>query len=190
MKKRGFTLVELLVSVALFSIVMTMALGALLSLSVANRKAQTLKAAIDNLTFSIDSITRAIRTGSNYHCGNTGTITAPQDCYATGANYISLLLADGTRMYYQLNTTSCTGQTSPNIGCIQRSTDGATWYAITAPDIIIQNIGYLFHVAGAPAADGVQPRAIVTVSGFVQVTPTQNTSFHMQSTVTQRIYDQ
>ncbi len=190
--KRGFTLVELLVSVAIFSVVMTMALGALLALSVADRKAQTMKSAIDNLTFSLDSMTRAMRTGSNYHCGIGGAPTTPQDCNATGANYITFTQAGGSQVYYQLDTANAAtcGQTTGSVGCIERSSDGVTWYPITSPDIIIQNTGFLFHVVGAPVGDSLQPKVLVTVSGLVQVSSTQTNTFRMQSSVTQRIYDQ
>jgi prepilin-type N-terminal cleavage/methylation domain-containing protein len=201
---KGFTLIELLVSVAIFSVMMVMALGALLSLSVADRKAETLKSAIDNMTFALDSMSRAIRTGSNYDCGNTSS-TAPTDCNASGADYFTflssgtLLSPGGIQTYYRLENlstdpsgaaASC-NQTSPNVGCIERSTDGgATWAPITSPDIIISNTGYLFHAVGDPTGDSIQPRVIITVNGAIQVSTTQTTAFHMQTSVTQRIYDQ
>ena len=202
--KKGFTLIELLVSTAIFSIMMVMALGALLSLSVADRKAETLKSAIDNVTFAMDSMSRAIRTGSNYDCGNQAS-TAPTDCNATGANYFTFLSSatasnpGGVQTYYRLESltsdpggaaASC-NQTSPNVGCIERSTDGGvTWVPITSPDITILTAGYLFHAVGDPSGDNTQPKVIITVSGTVPVSTTQTTTFHMQTTVTQRIYDQ
>src|SRR4051812_11444285 len=91
---RGFTLIEMLVSITLFSVVMVMALGALLSLSVADRRAEALKSSIDNLTFALDSMSRAIRTGNTYHCGSSGTLSVAQDC-TTGNNYITLITANG-----------------------------------------------------------------------------------------------
>jgi len=193
--RRGFTLIELLVSVTIFSIVMTMALGALLSLSVAARRAEALKSAIDNLSFGVDSMSRAIRTGSNYHCGSGGVATTPQDCAVSsgaGANYITFLGPGSIgQVYYQLDTSACPGQTAPNMGCIERKVGAAgTWYPITSPDIIISNTGYMFHVIGAPPGDGLQPEVIITLSGTVQISPTQTSNFHLQSTVTQRIYDQ
>jgi prepilin-type N-terminal cleavage/methylation domain-containing protein len=189
-KKRGFTLIELLVSVAIFSIVMVMALGSLLALSAADRKAETLKSAIDNLTFGLDSMSRAIRTGYGYHCGSGGTLAAPQDCNGTGANYLTFTGSDGKRVYYQLDTTTSVCGQAGTIGCIERSSDGATWLPITSPDLVIQNYGYLFHVVGAPTGDNVQPKVIMTINATVTVSTNQTTSVHMQTTVTQRIYDQ
>ena len=181
----------MLVSVAIFSIVMTLALGSLLALSVADRKAETLKSGVDNVTFALDSMSRAIRTGSNYHCGSSGTLTSAQNC-PSGANYFTFLASNGVQTTYLLDTlnTYC-GQTQAPYGCIERSTDGGTtWIPITSPDIIVQNVGNLFYVTGAATGDGVQPKVTVTVNSSIPVSTTQSTNVFMQTTATQRIYDQ
>lgn len=195
----------MLVSVAIFSIVMTMALGALLALSVADRKAETLKSSIDNVTFALDSMSRAIRTGQTYHCGDFSG-TAAQDC-TSGSNMLTFLASNGIQTYYQLDTDNSVGnrcgQTAGGtVGCIERKQTtslGALitdWTPITSPDVIIQNTeGFaLFRVLGSyPGSSGntIQPRVLMTVSGTVQVSATQPpTAFHMQTFVTQRIYDQ
>lgn len=186
----------MLVSVAIFTIVMTMALGALLALSVADRKAETLKSGVDNLTFALDSMSRAIRTGSTYDCGNKLS-TAPTDC-ASGANYFTFLSSNGVQTYYQLDVaqdgTSLCGQTTLPYGCIERKIGASgTWVPITSPDIVVQNTGFLFHAVGTlPGAtpDTKQPMVAITVNASLPVNQTQNTLVHMQTTVTQRIYDQ
>jgi prepilin-type N-terminal cleavage/methylation domain-containing protein len=199
--KRGFTLIEMLVSITIFSIVMTLALGALLALSVADRKAETLKSAIDNITFALDSMSRAIRTGQNYNCNDTTSLN-PTDC-VSGANYLTFLASSGIQTYYQFDTDNSVGNicgqpAGGTVGCLERkqTIGGVTgpWVPITSPDITIQNAGFLFRVLGAPSGSSgntIQPRVIITVSGTVQVGSTQPpTSFHMQTFVTQRIYDQ
>ena len=195
---RGFTLIEMLVSIAIFSIVMTMALGALLALSVADRKAETLKSGIDNLTFALDSMSRAIRTGSVYHCGTGGTATSPQDCTGISADtYITFLSSNGVQTYYQLDVaqdgTSLCGQTVLPYGCIERKQGAGAWIPITSPDIVILNTGHLFDVKGSAfssSGDTVQPKVVITINATVPVSITQNTLVHMQTSVTQRIYDQ
>jgi|AntRauTorcE11898_2_1112593.scaffolds.fasta_scaffold09984_1 prepilin-type N-terminal cleavage/methylation domain-containing protein len=64
----GFTLIEMIVSLALFSVVMTIAVGALLVLIASNRQLQDEQAVLTNLSFALDSMTREIRTGTNYYC--------------------------------------------------------------------------------------------------------------------------
>lgn len=66
----GFTLIEMIVSLALFSVVVTISVGALLSIISANEQLQEEKSVLTNLSFAIDSMTREIRTGEHYYCGN------------------------------------------------------------------------------------------------------------------------
>ena len=71
----GFTLIEVLVSLALFVSVMTVAGGAILSIIDANRKAQATNTAIDNLNFVLDNMTRNLRTGTGWTLPDTNSIT-------------------------------------------------------------------------------------------------------------------
>ena len=81
--KGGFTLIEMIVSVAIFSIVMLIAGATLLSLVYANRKAQALQSVINNLNVSLDGMVRAIREGENYRCG--GETSTFGDCTGGGS---------------------------------------------------------------------------------------------------------
>lgn len=65
---RGFTLVEMIVSLAIFSIVAVVALGALMKIIGANKKAQTLQSAMTNINFALESMSREMRVGSKFAC--------------------------------------------------------------------------------------------------------------------------
>src|SRR3989338_4304258 len=80
---RGFTLVETIVATALFTVVMLIAVGSLLSIVSVNRKAQALHLVMNNLNVALDGMVRAIRTGSNYYCGGGG-YEDPQGCSGGG----------------------------------------------------------------------------------------------------------
>lgn len=189
---RGFTLIEMLVSTAIFTVVMVIALGALLSMSESDRKAQTIKSVVDNLNFSMDSMTRAMRTGSAYACGAGG------DC-PNGGTQVSFTDSDGKPVAYQYSqSASACGNA---VGCILRSTDGGTtWAAITAPEVAITYLR--FYLLGSPVGDGIQPKFTIAVSGYVQfqgggassctglTSSGASTCFSLQTSVTQRIYDQ
>ncbi len=183
---RGFTLVEMLVSLAIFTIVMTIALGALLAMSESDRKAQTLKSVINNLNFALDSMGRSIRTGQSYHCNiASGVASVPQNC--TGASSIVFGAADasGTSIAYCLSN-----------GVIKRlitagsipATCDSSFTAITSSEVTITNL--VFAVNGAATGDGIQPKVTILISGKVLVNAAQNSLFNLQTTVTQRIYDQ
>ena len=58
----------MIVSLALFSVVVTISVGALLVLIASNQQFQNEQSVMTNLSFALDSMTREIRTGSNYFC--------------------------------------------------------------------------------------------------------------------------
>lgn len=64
----AFTLVEMIVSLGIFAVVAVVALGALVRIITANQKAQSLQAAMTNLNFALESMSREIRVGTNYVC--------------------------------------------------------------------------------------------------------------------------
>ena len=65
---KGFTLVEMIVALMIFSVVATVALGAVIKVISANRKAQTLQSAVTNMNFALDAVSRDLRVGSSYYC--------------------------------------------------------------------------------------------------------------------------
>ena len=68
MKNRGFTLVEMIVSLAIFSVVAVIAIGALLKVIDANSKAQSMQSAVTNINFAMESMSRDLRTATDYTC--------------------------------------------------------------------------------------------------------------------------
>lgn len=66
-KQKGFTLVEMIVSMAIFIVVALIAVGALLKVLDANRKSLNLKTAINNLNFALESMSREMRVGGDYY---------------------------------------------------------------------------------------------------------------------------
>ncbi len=62
----------MIVSIGLFTIVALVAVGALLKIIDANKKAHTLETSINNLNFALEAMSREMRVGSNYYC-LTGT---------------------------------------------------------------------------------------------------------------------
>lgn len=185
--KSGFTLVEMMVSVAIFAIVMTIALGSLLAMSESDRRAQTLKSVINNLNFALDSMSRAIRTGQGYHCDAAMTpLSDPRDCASTPATSFAFQPAGGSTVYY------CLGVVSPSVACNPSGTyilrsNGFSLAPITAAEVRITALR--FYVTGATAT-GIQPKVTILISGVVTVSGTQNSPFNLQTSVTQRLYDQ
>jgi len=174
-KNTGFTLVELIVSLGLFTVVMMISTSALLSLSDTNKKVQSMRVAFDNLNLALESMSREIRMGSVYHCDATvGTVTTTRDCDVAsgGASSISFLSQTGEQITYQLN-----GAT------VKRTVGPVGPDAMTAPEIKITNLR--FYVLGTNSGSNDQPRVIITISGTAGKRVTS--SFNIQTTVTSRM---
>lgn len=178
-KNKGFTLVELLVAMALFITIMTVSMGSIVSIFDANRKARNLKTTLANLNLSLESVSREIRFGTNYHCGNSGILTLPQDCdYGSGGNsYFTFLSSDGQQIRYRRNNSRVEKQIGTN-----------PWVAVTGPEIIIQI--FRFYTFGSATSDFFQPKVVIIVRGTVG-TGSQKaiTRFTVQTLVSQRVLD-
>jgi len=74
---RGFTLIEIIISLGIFAVVAVIAIGALLKVLSANKKAQSVQDAVTNLNFAMDTMLRDIRTGSKYDCTTSVGIYTP-----------------------------------------------------------------------------------------------------------------
>lgn len=101
----GFTLIEMIVSLAVFLVVITISVGALLMLIGTNEQLQAEQSVMTNLSFALDSMTREIRTGSHYYCDS--------DASSGGSNIfggdqdVLLLNNDGSQ-----KTNDCSGGTN------------------------------------------------------------------------------
>ncbi len=165
---RGFTLVEMIVAIFVFSVVMVIATGALVSIIGANRKAQSVKSVMNNIAFSLDSMTRALRVGTDYDCGVSS-------CASDGSESITFTDVDGRQIQYQLDES--THQ-------IERSIDGANFQALTAPEVTVDRM--MFYVDGV-GSEG-QPRVLVVIGGRAGVGKSE-TVFNIQTLVSQRSLD-
>lgn len=61
-KKRGFTLIEMLVSIAIFTIVVTIVMGTIVTIVDISRKTRTMTEAMSNLNLVMESMTRTLKT--------------------------------------------------------------------------------------------------------------------------------
>ena len=64
--RRAFTLVEVLVSLSVFSLVMLIATGSIFTIVDANKKSHALKSVMTNLNFALESMAREIRVGTAF----------------------------------------------------------------------------------------------------------------------------
>ena len=176
-QKTGFTLIEMLVAIFIFSIVMTIATGAIFSIVSANKTSQSLKSVLDNLNSALDSMSGAIRFGSNYNCVATMiNDTASYDTYCdpSGSSEISFLNKQRQPIIYRL-------QGSKIEVCIATESN---CYDLTAPEVHIDDLK--FYVSGNRANDNfTQPQVMITISGYAGSAGNKS-AFNVETMVTQR----
>jgi type II secretory pathway pseudopilin PulG len=178
LNKRGFTLVEMLVAVSLFIIVVSISIGALLSILDANRKTRTSKTVVDNLNLSIEDMTRVVRFSTNYYCGVSNNLSEFRDC-SNGGNAISVS-SSGDRVVYSWAGT----ENDP----IRKSENGGVTYTnITAPEVKIEHLR--FYVLGSDSSDVKQPYVVAVISGYVGSDATTKSTFSIQTLMSQRALD-
>lgn len=184
--KKGFTLVEMLVAVSVFSMVMLMATGSVFSIVEANKKTHSIKSVMTNLNFALESMARDIRVGLKYRCtndsGDSG-VTA-LDCGGAGGTVFSYKANrdldgngydDSDRIKYWVQG-----------GRIMRQSASDPAIPITATEITVDSLR--FYVDGSAQYDGRQPKVVMTVGGSSGVGKTRS-EFNIQTTISQRSLD-
>lgn len=69
-RKFGFTLLEMIVSLGIFSVVAVIAVGSLVRITGLNRQAQSLQLAMNNISYVLESISRELRFATTIRCVN------------------------------------------------------------------------------------------------------------------------
>ncbi len=200
LKAKGFSLIELMVSLTIFSIVMTVSISTLLVIIDANAKSQALYNTMTDLSFALDTMTRNIRMGSMYHCaapdsnsikdylkGGTGDIIN-NDC-VNGNTAIAFTHNVNGRYGYRLSE----GHIEQTVN---NSSSDPTWVNITSDgnaglyvdikkfEIVVENSGSVLT-----DSDTDQPQISIIIAGEITNGLDTPTAFRLQSNVTPRILD-
>ena len=170
---KGFTLIEMIVAIAIFSIVMVVSTSTLLTLFNSYKASHALESVLDNLSSALDTMSRNTRFGSNYACGHGS------NCKNTGDTAFSFLpYSGGAAVVYELYNGAiwqCSGSTaisSPS------AANGCT--AITAPDVHVTQLAFYVDTTNASHSS-----VFVIVNGYALFGLTQ-LGFNLQTLVSER----
>lgn len=175
--KRGFTLVEIVVSLAIFSVVSLVAVGSLLKIVDVNKRAQSLKTAVNNVNFTMESMVRDMRVGFDYRCDIN--FDYGKDCNDQGVIVFNTAYsgsAPSAAVAYRLSA-----------GVIQRAdfnptTGSVTYIPVTATNVTITD----FKVSVFNTNTGI-PYAQIYMAGKAGTIEKTTSSFEIMTTVSQRL---
>ncbi len=196
--KRGFTLIEIIVSTAIFTVVVTVAIGALTSLNKTSREARSLRVVMDNANSALDSMSRTMRMGIRFDGGcNADCVCGGTDMNTMRDNTV-LLTTSGTggnsciRFYGPITGSPTLSEIRYKYDgiskSVQRSVDGGITYVnMTAPEVEVSSM--TFFVNGTTLGDvggiGDQPVVTMLMSGIARVS-TYARPFSIQTTIAPR----
>ncbi len=190
MKKaiQGFSLIEVLVSLAIFTIVVTISVGSLMVLIDTNARARNTQEVMTNLTFTLDGMVRDMRTGTDYDCEASGSlsVTISTDVFDC---------TKGTAFSFNEGGLSLTRSTANNSrriaftlsgGAIVRRLGNGSWYPVTSPNTIITDLR--FTTVGTARGDDFAPVVTIYVAGYAAADENK-TPFYIETGVTQQVLD-
>lgn len=172
---KGFTLFEMLIAVFIFSIVVLIAMSALVGIIGTQRKASSVQNIQYNVRFALEFMTRAMRTGQVFSCGQIQFVV-PRDCAASDS-LLAFTASDGSQTVFRLFDSR-----------IELSNDGgASFGAITASEVRIDRLR--FYVVGGEIAD-LQTRVTISLGATIEPGTKTEKTINIQTSVTPRALDE
>ena len=205
--QKGFTIIEIVIAVGLFTVIMVIGVGAVLKVNQTHKKTQDTREVIDNMHFVIEDMSRNIRLGSKYNCkASEGGLGTPQDCPFTETSSPFLSFAfekvlgdpfdDGDQVIYRIVEIPGTGQyrimKGVGVECAT-SSDGDGCATLTPASVRIDPNRSGFNVRNAAnpdllLGDGLEPFVLIRLAGDI-IYKDITTPFSLQTTISQRQID-
>lgn len=155
----GLTMIELIVAIGIFGLVISIVISIYILAVINQRRIITVRNVNDNIRFTIEAMSREIRTGRNF---------------SSEAGRLLFVNVNGENIAYRLANDR-----------IEKSIDGGDSYLVmTGPEVTISYLG--FYLNGQLASDGIQPRVTVTIGADSKI-GSQNTNLKIQTTISARL---
>ena len=185
-KQKGFTLLEMIVALGIFSIVAVLTAGTIVSFNRVQKKTINIQNAHDNIRYALETMARAIRTGDAY-CKQDAGLTCSGGssvcAWSTGGcdTFAFRESISGSNYVYRRGVVA-------GKGIIERSTDGVNFTIITDPRIDITKLRfYVSGITDSPyALSSTEQQKVTIVVEIRSGTGTQISQLNMQTTVTKR----
>lgn len=192
-----------MVSISIFAIVAVVAIGALLKIVDANKKAQSLETSVNNLNFALDSITREMRVGTHYVCfggsfadfsgnaGNSGCLGAGRWTVMFDSSEKSSKAGVTCALKYAYRYDGTTLTKAQQSSCDELD---PTFYPIIADSSALDakihfDLALLTVMAVDLMGTPTPPYAQLHLKGYVGTKEKNKSTFDLQTTISQRLPD-
>ncbi len=186
--KSGFTLIETMISVAVFVIVITIGIGALLNASAVHKRSQKVRSVLDSISFVMEDMSRNLRTGYNYKCGQNAVPAIVSSCPliaggSIGGNVLKFTNAEGDDWTYVIAQGNTFGFNDIRKITQEFPGDGI----VLNPAEVLFDTDSGFIVTGAEPGNP-QPYIIIKLSGKI-IYKGSSVPFSLETSVSQRLID-
>lgn len=196
MENKGFTLLELMLSITLFSAAVIIAVSALFGVLAFQRKASALQRVQNNVNFAVKSMMADISVGDLYYCGisvpsGPADDISPQSCWSGGGSLIAFRNVRDEKTVYWLRNEAIERCVDVFSSGACDSGSGPNYLRLTAASVNIDSAISFFYVDGAEGVafgDTEQPRVRVGIRAATDVGG-ETEVMNIQSTVSQFIPD-
>jgi len=179
--KKGFTLIEVLVSIGLFAIIVTIAIGGLTRALRAQRQVASLLAASGNVSLVLEQMAREMRTGSDFFCVRGDSSPNPP-CRVRIVSEIIFTNSSGEVVTYRLES-----------GAIERGVEGSDFERITGDNVAVQYLNFLLLGNGnsfRDNEDGFPPRVTIAIGVSPKEVTLADRVLSLQTTISSRLIDE
>ncbi len=184
-QQQGFTLVEIMVSISIFTIIMTTGIGALVTITRSYQVSRTQAAVTNSIHFAMDSMVRDIRIGNAYYADDFTPLEEFPNAYnqLDDTSYVLNFMGIPERGHLRYTFDP------DNVPYLVRyqSVDGEeTEYPMLVGLDTIEITNALFRVVGSDPNDTIQPSVFIYLRG---ANTTSGADFVLQTFVSQRSLD-
>lgn len=178
-------MIEVIVSVALFAVIVTVALGALLMVIDANRQAKAIKLVVNNLNLAMEGMSRELRVGSNICDTLGGSGGTCNNSNGSSEIYFTTDRGEDDSLFRHNQDGSDPGSIMRRIG---PDAPDNPLLKLTGSDVIVDNMVFYIRGSGIEGGTLQQPSVVIALNGHIQQVD-ERVDFNVQTTVSQRKLD-